>query len=310
MIAAATTKAQEISADFPYTSKYMDVLGSNMHYIEEYEDSSNPNQLTFLFLHGNPTSSYLWRNIIPYVKEQGKAVAVDLIGMGKSDKPQLDYTFQDHYQYLSEFIRLKNLKNIVLVIHDWGSGLGFNYAAQHEENIKGIVFMEAITKPLTWKEAILVERIIFKRFRNDKKGHKMIAENNFFIKNILFKLGTKRKLTPTEKAYYNAPYPTVESRKPIAVWPKEIPIEGTPKRNFDVVSNYAKWLEETEIPKLLLYAKPGMILKKDEVERIKNSYKNLQAIYIGKGKHYVQEDHPHEIGEAIILWTNHQNLTK
>jgi len=294
--------ADNISSDFPFESKFIDVLGSKMHYIEEYGDSSKPDLLTFLFLHGNPTSNYLWRNIIPYVKGIGSAIAPDLIGMGKSDKPDISYTFQDHIKYLEEFIRLKDLKNVVLVIHDWGSALGFNYASHNESNIKGIVFMEALTRPVNWKDSNFMERILFKRFRNDKKGHKMIAVNNFFIKVILFKVGIERKLTKEEKAHYSAPYPTVESRKPIAVWPKEIPFDGTPERNYSIVNQYAQWLGESTIPKLLLYAKPGMIIKKKEVARIQRELNNIETQYVGKGKHYIQEDNPHEIGMAIREW--------
>ncbi|MEM7367961.1 MAG: haloalkane dehalogenase [Bacteroidota bacterium] len=294
--------AQAISSDFPFESKYEEVFGSNMHYVEEYADPSNPDQLTFLFLHGNPTSNYLWRNIIPYVDGLGKAVAPDLIGMGKSDKPDIDYTFQDHVKYLDAFIQQKNLKNVVLVIHDWGSGLGFHYAARNEDNIVGIAFMEAVTKPLEWKDAGFAERILFKRLRDDEKGHKMIAENNFFIEKFLFKVGIDRQLTEQEKDYYSAPYPTVESRKPVKVWPKEIPFEGPGATNYAEIDAYTKWLKTSPLPKLLLYAKPGMILKKDDVARIQNELQNLEAVYIGKGKHYVQEDHPHEIGRAIQSW--------
>jgi len=294
--------AQEISSEFPFESKYINVLGSKMHYVDEYEDTSNPEQLTFLFLHGNPTSNYLWRNIIPYVEEQGRAIAPDLMGMGKSDKPDIEYTYQDHIRYLDAFIQQKNLKNIVMVVHDWGSALGFDYASRNEHNIKGIVFMEAITKPMTWEDANFMERFLFKRFRHEKRGHQMIAKNNFFIKMFLFKFGTKRKLSKEEKAYYNSPYPTVESRKPLEVWPKEIPIEGTPNRNHTIIANYSQWLKKTNIPKLLLYAKPGMILKKKDVAKIQQEFKNIESVYIGKGKHYIQEDHPHEIGKAIQEW--------
>lgn len=294
--------AQNISSDFPFESKYINVFSSKMHYVEEFGDDPNPDQPTFLFLHGNPSSNYLWRNIIPYVKGVGRAIAPDLIGMGKSDKPDIDYTFQDHAKYLEEFIQKKELKNVVLVIHDWGSGLGFHYASRHENNIVGIAFMEAVTQPMSWKDTNLIERLMFKRFRHDKKGHKMIAKNNFFIKRILFGMGTKRKLTQLEKDNYNAPYPTTESRKPIEVWPKEIPFDGDPNRNYVILKAYAEWLEKTTIPKLLLYAKPGMILKKNHVERIKRDYKSLEAVYVGKGKHYLQEDSPHEIGAAIKIW--------
>lgn len=296
------SNTQTIATQFPFQSKFEEVLGSKIHYIDEYNRQKNSEQLTFLFLHGNPTSSYLWRNIIPYVKNHGRAIAPDLIGMGKSDKPNISYTFQDHYKYIASFIAQKKLDNIILVVHDWGSALGFHYAAQHEDKIKGIVFMEAIVRTIKWKDANLEERILFKRIRDEKKGHKMIAENNFFIKHFLFRFGIKRKLSKEEKTNYNAPYPSVASRKPIAVWPKEIPIEGIPKRNYDVVSNYQYWLAETTIPKLLLYAQPGMILKEKEVKKIKASFKSLKSVYIGKGKHYIQEDHPHEIGKAIGEW--------
>lgn len=273
-----------------------------MHYVEEYAADQNPAQLTFLFLHGNPTSNYLWRNIIPYVKGLGKAVAPDLIGMGKSDKPDIDYTFEDHARYLDEFIRQKNLKNIVLVVHDWGSGLGFHYAHRHQDNIVGMVFMEAVTEAFRWEDAGLPERILFKRLRDEKKGHKMIAEKNFFIENFLFKLGTVRELSPQEKEYYAAPYPTVASRKPVEVWPKEIPFEGPSATNYAAINAYGQWLKETDVPKLLLYAKPGMILKKKTVERLKATYKVLDTEYVGKGKHYIQEDQPHAIGRAIKSW--------
>ena len=298
--------AQNISSDFPFESKYIDVLDSRMHYVEEYKDASDPDQLTFLFLHGNPTSNYLWRNIIPYVEGVGSAIAPDLIGMGKSGKPDINYSFEEHSQYLEEFIRKKDLKNVVLVLHDWGSGLGFHYAARHESNIVGIAFMEAVTKPLSWKDANFLEKFLFKRFRDDEKGHKMIAENNFFIEKFLFNIGTVRKLSEEEKAYYRAPYPTVESRKPIKVWPKEIPFEGSGANNYAEIDSYAKWLKQTDLPKLLLYAKPGMILKKKEVERIQRDYKELEAVYVGKGKHYIQEDQPHAIGKALKNWA--QNL--
>ena len=302
LLSTSVIMAQEISSKFPYESKFIEVHGSKMHYIDEYADSSNPDQMIFLFIHGNPTSNYLWRNIIPYVRNYGRAVAPDLIGMGKSDKPDIDYTFHDHYKYLDKFIRQLDLKNIVLVIHDWGSGLGFHYAFQNKNNIKGIVFMEAITQTMKWKDTDLITRYFLRRFRDERKGHKMIAEKNMFINKFLFKVGVKRKLTDVEKEYYNSPYPTIESRKPIEVWPKEIPIDRNPEETHIVISNYAQWLKETETPMLLIYAKPGMIVKKTDVIRLESDIKNITSIYIGKGKHYIQEDHPHEIGQAIAEW--------
>ena len=302
IVSAISINAQEISADFPFESKYIDVFGSKMHYVEEYKDESNPNQTTFLFLHGNPTSNYLWRNIIPYVEGEGRAIAPDLIGMGKSDKPDIAYTFQDHIKYLDEFIRQMKTDKIILVIHDWGSALGFHYAYRNQDKIQGIVFMEAVTEPITKENATLVQKMIFKRIRDDEKGHEMIVENNFFIENIVYKTGTKRKLTEEEKAYYGAPFQTEESRKLMHVFAQEIPFEGPAHHNYETIHTYSEWLKETTIPKLFLYATPGMVVNKKQVKKIKSEMKNLQTVYVGKGKHYIQEDAPHEIGLAMKNW--------
>lgn len=301
LVFTSRIKSQTISAEFNYQPNYIEVFGSRMHYVDEY-NSNNADQPVFLFLHGNPTSSYLWRNVIPYVKPYGRAIAVDLIGMGKSDKPNINYTLEDHAKYLDEFIKKMNLKNIVLVIHDWGSALGFNYAKNHEDNIKGIVFMEAVTQPMKWDDFNPMTKMIFKMMRNKEKGHKMNAVKNKFIKSMLFKVGTVRKFTKEEKLHYLEPYPTVESRKPLEVWPQEIPIDGTPERNFAIINAYAEWLKTTTLPKLLIYGKPGMIIKAKQLKRIQTDYKNLTSVYTGKGKHFLQEDHPHEIGKAIQNW--------
>lgn len=302
IISIISVKAQNISSDFPYESKYMDVFGAKMHYIEEYTDESNPDQLTFLFLHGNLTSNYLWRNIIPYVKGEGRAVAPDLIGMGKSDKPEIDYTFKDHIKYLDEFIRQMKTDKIILVIHDWGSALGFHYAHRNEDKIKGIVFMEAVTEPITKENSTLLQKMVFKKIRDDEKGHKMIVDDNYFIENIVYKMGTSRKLTDKEKAYYGEPFKTKESRKMIHAFAKEIPYEGPAHKNYKIIHSYSEWLKETNIPKLFLYATPGMVAGKKQVKKIKSEMKNLKAVYVGKGKHYIQEDAPHEIGKSLKSW--------
>jgi haloalkane dehalogenase len=163
-----------ISTEFPYESRYVDVLGSEMHYVEQGEGDP------ILFLHGNPTSSYLWRNIIPHASPHGRAIAVDLIGMGRSAKPDLDYRFVDHARYLDAFIEALGLTNITLVIHDWGSGLGFHYATRHPNKIKAVAFMEAIVRPSNWADANRVERALFKRMRHPDKGDRMNIDNNFF----------------------------------------------------------------------------------------------------------------------------------
>ncbi|MEL6559977.1 MAG: haloalkane dehalogenase [Bacteroidota bacterium] len=287
-----------ISAAFPFDGKYEVVLNSRIHYVDEgSQDASH----TFLFLHGNPTSSYLWRNIIPYVANQARAVAPDLIGMGKSDKPDIDYTFADHIRYIDAFIEKLDLKHIILVIQDWGSGIGFHYARRNPDNVAGIVFLEAITRPIEWKEANLIERYLFKRFRHPKKGEKMIVEKNFFVDKFI-PMMAGRKLTKEEMDHYRAPYLKKEDRKPVRVWPTQIAIGGEPEFSHQVIKSYAEYNPTTTIPKLMFHVKPGMIIKKKEAEKIKATWKNLDVIYLGKGKHYIQEQYPHEIGEGISSW--------
>lgn len=284
-----------ISSEFPYESHFIEVLGSKIHYIDEGQGP------TFLFLHGNPTSSYLWRNIIPHITPLGRAVALDLIGMGKSDKPDIDYRLPTHIQYVEAFIQKLELKDMILVIHDWGSAIGFHYAMQNEKNVRGIVFMESIWRTFSWKDMSLIEKFLFKRFRHPKKGHKMIVKKNFFIEKVL-PMFVVRKLSEKEMDHYREPYREEASRKPVLVWPNEIPIDGHPQDNAEIVEQYNAKLKESDMPKLLLWAKPGAIIKEKNKDRIKNEFKNVKDVYVGKGKHYLQEDHPDKIGSAIVEW--------
>lgn len=293
MAPMASEKA--ISADFPFESKFLEVKGSKMHYIEE--GTGNP----ILFLHGNPTSSYLWRNIIPYLSSVGRCIAVDLIGMGKSDKPNIDYRFVDHYEYLKEFIQKLDLKNITLVIHDWGSGLGFHYAMENEDNIKGIAFMEAIVQTAKWSEFPANYKIGFKLMRTPFIGWLLVNVMNIFLKQIL-PSAIIRKLSKTEMDYYLAPYPSIGNRKPLHRWPNEIPIDGYPTDTHEIISNYSEKLKSSTLPKLLLYAKPGGLIPKRTVAWCKDVFPNLETVDVGKGIHYLQEDNPHGIGEAIAEW--------
>lgn len=289
----------DISSKFPFESKYTDIKESKIHYIDV--GSGDP----ILFLHGNPTSSYLWRNIIPYLQPHARCIALDLIGMGKSGKPDIAYTFEDHYDYLEKFIEKLNLKNITLVIHDWGSGLGFNYANNHRDNIKGIAFMEAIYKPLNWNELPKNYKIVFKLMRTPFIGWLMISVGNMFLKKILPD-SIVRKLSKEEYEYYLKPYPTIKSRKPVRVWPLEVPISGTPKRVHDKIAAYSKWLTKSDITKLCFYAHPGAIIQEEGVEYIKNNFPSTKMVDIGKGIHFLQEDNPHLIGKEIAKW--YQNI--
>ena len=287
--------AKVISANFPFESKYVEVQGSKIHYIDE--GSGSP----ILFLHGNPTSSYLWRNIIPYLASHGRCIAPDLIGMGKSDKPDIDYRFFDHSKYLEGFIEKLGLSNITLVIHDWGSGLGFHYAMRHENNIKGIAFMEAIIKPMTWEDFPKDFKMGFKLFRTAGIGWLMLSVMNMFITKILPQ-AIVRKLSTEEMDYYADPYKTVHSRKPIRQWPCEIPIEGNPADVFEVISDYNQKLQKSELPKLLFFANPGGLIDDKAVQWCKQNLKNLKVVDIGDGVHYLQEDNPHLIGEELAKW--------
>jgi len=284
-----------ISSKFPFESKFIEIKGSKMHYIDV--GKGDP----MLFLHGQPTSSYLWRNIIPHLQANARCIAPDLIGMGKSGKPDIAYTFEDHYDYLEKFIEKLNLKNITLVIHDWGSGLGFHYAKNHPNNIKGIAFMESLIKPMTWSDFPNEYKIIFRMIRAPFIGWLMLSVANMFLKKVVPD-SIIRKLSKEEFDYYKKPYPTIASRKPVRVWPLQLPISGKPRRVHKIIAAYNKWLTESDIPKLCLYAHPGAIIKEKEVEYIKNSFPNTKMVDIGKGIHYLQEDNPHIIGKEIAKW--------
>ncbi len=284
-----------ISSAFPFSSKFIEVHGSRMHYIDEGQGDP------ILFLHGNPTSSYLWRNIIPSMIPLGRCIAPDLIGMGKSDKPDIPYRFPDHSRYLEGFIGKMGLKNVTLVLHDWGSGLGFHYAARHEQNIKAIAFMEALVRPMKWSEFPKDFKMGFKLMRTPGVGWLMISVANMFVKQILPQ-AMVRKLTAEEKNIYAAPYQTIKSRKPVRQWPMEIPIEGKPQDVHEIVSGYSAWLQTTELPKLLLYPSPGGLISADVLAWCRERMKNLKTVDIGKGIHFVQEDNPHGIGTALSEW--------
>ncbi len=290
------TDASEISAEFPFESKYIEVHGSKMHYVDE--GSGDP----ILFLHGNPTSSYLWRNIIPHVTGLGRAIAPDLIGMGKSDKPDIAYRFFDHVAYIEGFIDALGLKNITLVVHDWGSGLGFNYAMRNEHNIKGIAFMEAILAPVpSWDMMPKNFVELFQNMRDPQIGHEMLINQNAFIEQIL-PGAVVRDLTEAEMNVYREPYLSPKSRKPVRQWPLEVPIAGEPADVVAVVTDYNQKLQATELPLLMFTATPGALITAPVVEWAKANLKNLTVVDLGEGIHYLQEDHPHEIGRAIATW--------
>ena len=289
-------RAGVFSAEFPFEPHFVEVLGSRMHYIDEGEGTP------IVFLHGNPTSSYLWRNVIPYVTGIGRAIAVDNIGFGKSDKPKLAYTFQDHYRYIETFIEQLGLRDIVLVVHDWGSVLGLNYARLHERNVQGVVFMEAIIPPRFPIESADGMGPLFKRFRDPVQGKALLMEQNVFIERLLANATLTRRMTEAEMDVYREPFPDAASRFPIYVWPNELPIGGKPARNVEVVESVGKWLTRSRTPKLLQYASPGAIVNPERAAWMAEHYRNLETQFVGYGSHYIQEDNPEAIGRGIADW--------
>lgn len=289
-----------ISAELPYESRFIDVAGSKIHYVEA--GHGDP----ILFLHGNPTSCYLWRNVMPHLTPTARCLAMDLVGMGRSAKPDLEYRFVDHARYVDGFIDALGLEGVTLVIHDWGSALGFHYARRHESNVKGLAFMEAIMRPLSWDEWPRTVRSLFQSFRTPEVGWDLIVNNNVFVEQVLPR-SIQRTLTEVEMEHYREPFRDPLSRKPVWRWPNEIPVDGKPADVVTIVDDYAAWLGTANVPKLLLHAQPGAILRKDMVAWCEANVSNLTAVDIGPGLHFVQEDRPHEIGEAIRTW--YESLT-
>lgn len=288
-------KTKEISAAFPFESKYLEVKGSKIHYIDEGQGDP------ILFIHGNPTSSYLWRNIIPHLSNQGRCIALDHIGMGKSDKPDINYGFADSFSYLEAFVEKLGLENITLVLHDWGGIMGFHYANTHREKIKAIAFMEASIDAPRYETMPFSVKMGLAMMRSNLFGGFLVKRMNIFIKKMLPDL-ISRKMTEEEMAHYAAPYPTAQSRKPLLAWPKDVPIKGNPQESHAKVKAYAAWLKESEIPKLCLYVSPGIGFQQADLEIVKSSFKNTKLVYLGEGLHFIQEDYPHEIGENIAMW--------
>ena len=281
-----------------YPKKFLDIDGKKIAYVEMGEGSP------IVFQHGNPTSSYLWRNIMPHLADQGRCIAIDLIGMGDSDK--LDdsgpdrYTFAEHSKYFNEALAaLGVLEDVTLVIHDWGSALGFDWANRHRDRVKGIAYMEGIVKPMTWDDWPDAATEIFQGFRSDA-GEEMILEKNTFVERVL-PGSVLREMSEEEMTVYRKPFlEEGESRRPTLTWPRQIPLDGSPADVVEIVQSYADWLLQSEIPKLFINADPGAILIGAQREFCR-SWPNQIEVTI-PGNHFLQEDSPHEIGEAIAEW--------
>jgi haloalkane dehalogenase len=253
-----------------------------------------------VFLHGNPTSSYLWRNVIPHVEGLGRCLAPDLVGMGDSGAaPDGSYRFVDHARYLDAWFEALGLTNVTLVVHDWGSALGFYWAYRHPERVRGIAYMEAVVRPLTWEEWRDESRQIFQDLRSEA-GEEMVLEKNLFIEGIL-PSAVLRDLTEEEMNVYRRPYlEPGESRRPTLTWPRELPINGEPEDVVSIVDDYSEWLAQSDVPKLFVNAEPGAILTGSQREFCR-TWPNQEEVTV-RGAHFVQEDSPHEIGEAVATF--------
>lgn len=286
---------QPIPAEFDFEPHYVEVLGSRMHYVHAGEGP------TVLFLHGNPTWSYLWRNIIPWLSDRARCIAPDLIGMGRSDKPDLRYRFFDHAEYLDAFLDALQLDNVTLVGHDWGSALGLHWARRNPDRVRAIALMEAIVAPARWDEFPADFRLGFRLMRTPGIGWCMVSLMNGFVEQVL-PSAIVRKLGEAEMAQYRMPYPTVRSRRPTRQWPREIPIDGRPPDVHAAVEEYNRWLQQCPQHKLLLHAHPGGIIREPAVQWCRANLPNLETVDVGKGIHFLQEDQPHAIGHALQDW--------
>jgi haloalkane dehalogenase len=287
-----------ISAAMPYGKQFATVNGRRMAYVEA--GSGDP----IILLHGNPTSSYLWRNVIPHLTDSGRVIAPDLIGQGDSEKlPASDgpdrYSFEIAYAYLDGLLAELGVDSqVTLVIHDWGSGLGFHWATNHPAAVKGIAYMEAIVAPITWDDWPESAVGIFQGFRSDK-GEDLVLNRNMFVDAVL-PSSVLRGLGEEEMAHYRAPFSNPEDRQPTLNWPRQIPINGEPAHMVKLVEEYGRFLAGSAIPKLFINAEPGSILVGKQREFCR-SWPNQSEVTV-KGLHFVQEDSPVEIGQAVASW--------
>jgi haloalkane dehalogenase len=257
-----------------------------------------------VFLHGNPTSSYLWRNVIPHLSDQGRCVAPDLIGMGDSEK--LDdsgpgrYAFAEHARYLEALLNGLGInENVTLVVHDWGSALGFDWANRHRDAVAGIAYMEALVRPLSWKEWPERMRPVFEMLRSDA-GDKAVLEENFFVEKML-PMSVMRRMGDAERNAYRRPFAAAgEGRRPTLDWPRQIPLDGEPPEATERIAAYADWLAQSEVPKLFVNAEPGAVLT-GPMRDFARTFPNQTEVVV-RGMHFIQEDSPNEIGRAIAEW--------
>jgi haloalkane dehalogenase len=287
------------------SKKYVEVLGSKMACVDEgVGEAGTP---VALLLHGNPTSSYLWRNVIPHITPHMRCVAPDLIGFGDSDKPDIPYRVEDHARYLQTFIEALQLNDVILILHDWGSALGLDWARRHPTRIRGLALMEFLRPIPTWLDLGQQASEFLKTFRHPVMGRKLIIDDNAFIEKGLPD-GIVRELSPEEMAEYRRPFLNPKDREPIHRFPNELPIAGTPSDVYAMAMAYHDWFLETETPKIFFHATPGIFIPPARAAFYRACLKSCRAVDLGEGYHYLQEDHPDTIGKEIAAWLGDKGL--
>lgn len=284
-----------IPADFPYESHYATVLGAKMHYVEQ--GVGDP----ILFLHTVPTSGYVWRNIIPHLATLGRCIAPDLIGFGKSDKPDIEYSIKDHIRYIEKFIETVGLKKLTIVMHGWGSIIGLDYAMRHENNCKGLVFYEAFLRPFQEEDISLPFQEQVSELEAQEQNINFAVNGIQFVDQILPQ-AMMRQLSEKEMIYYREPFSEKGSGKPLQKYWQELP-KGNGESEADAIINvYSEKLIKSQLPKLLLYSIPGFITSIATVMWAKEHFSHLEIVEVGEDLHYAQESNPSLMGESISIW--------
>jgi haloalkane dehalogenase len=288
-------ETKPVSGDYSFESHYVDVLGSKIHYIDE--GSGDP----ILFLHGIPASSYLWRNIIPSVSQYGRCIAPDLIGMGKSDKPDISYRIFDYIKYVDAFIESLGLEKVTLVLHGWGSVVGFDYAMRHESNVKAMAFLESHIRPEVGDNISLPVRHLLSSLKQKDDGFEHVVNSDDFAAKLL-QNSNIRTLTQKELDHYKAPFQDSKHRQLIWQYILDLPDGDGPDDVIELIKNYSHKLTLSNIPKLMFYSIPGFQTTVDTIMWAKENLKNICLVDVGEGLHYPQENQPKFMANKMVEW--------
>lgn len=281
-------------------SFFESIGGVKMHYTE----SGAASLPTLVFIHGMPTSSYLWRRVIPLLNPYYHCVAPDLMGMGQSDKPDIEYRIFEHIDYIERFIEQKGLRQIILVLHGWGSVVGFEYARRHPENVRGLIFYEAHVRPVTeWNMLSLPVQQFAALLTRQGASYRAVMKQNYLVEKLLPQ-GMMQKLTAVEMDAYRQPFPTIESRKPLWQYIQDLPLGKGPDDVIELIGTYSAWLQQTHIAKLMLYAVPGFITTIETVAWARERLHNLTLVALDDALHFAQETMPQEFADAVAKWLN------